>query len=108
MDSDVQAGRERLLIGLRLKDVRAQLNCSLEAFALQLGLSPSHLCNMERGHRLPSTGLLIRLGRDYDVNLDYLLLGRTDAPQGRLRFRTDEELLAALNEAPRRPRWRRV
>ena len=108
MDSGAQAGRERLLIGLRLRDIRAQLNFSLDAFALLLHLSASHLCNLERGHRLPSAELLIRLGRDFDVNLDYLLLGRADGPQGRLHFRTDAELLAALKEAPQRRHWRCV
>ncbi len=89
------------LFGLRLKDVRIQFGITLDEFAARLGVSPSHLCNLESGRREPSFGLLVDLANDLAVSLDYLMLGLPDRMHdSALIFRSDDELLGALVDAP--------
>ena len=90
-----------LLFGLRLKDVRLQFGYPLEACAARLGISPSHLCNLENGRREPSFGLLADIACSLSVSLDYLILGRTDGMRdSALLFRSDDELLATFVTVP--------
>lgn len=92
-----------LLFGLRLKDVRVQFGFSLEELAKRLGVSATHLCNLERGRREPSFSLLVLIAEDMNLSLDYLVLGRPDAMrESALIFRSDDELLSAFVGEPRR------
>ncbi|MBQ9409682.1 MAG: helix-turn-helix transcriptional regulator [Clostridia bacterium] len=94
--------RERLLIGLRIRDVRVQYGFSLELFAARLGVSPSHLCNIESGRKQPSLDLLVKIAAEFDVSLDYLVLGRQDAARGGfLIFHSDDELLRTMVIIPK-------
>ena len=91
-----------LLFGLRLKDVRLQFGYPLEACAARLGISPSHLCNLESGRREPSFGLLTDIARSLNVSLDYLVLGLPDRVRdSALIFRSDDELLATFVAVPK-------
>ncbi|MBQ8953686.1 MAG: helix-turn-helix transcriptional regulator [Clostridia bacterium] len=97
-----EASREMLLMGLRVKDVRVQFGLSLELFAARLGVSRSHLCNVECGRKQPSLEMLAKLASEFDVSMDYLVLGRQTPPQGGfLVFHSDEELLRILVLAPK-------
>ena len=108
MTSSVVSDRDRLLIGLRLRDIRLQTGATLGELALQLGVSAPYLSNIERGRRLPSPELLILLARNLDVNLNYLLVGRAETGRAGLSFRSDEELLTEAGFPPRPGRWSRL
>ena len=95
--SGTKADREQLLIGLRLKDMRAQYGYTLEQVAERLEVSASYLSNIECGRKPPSLELLVRAAKAFDISLDYLVLGRREPTQGGfLVFHTDEELLKTI------------
>jgi len=86
-----------LLFGLRLRDIRVQFGFSLERCAALLDISPSHLCNLERGRKEPSFGLLIAIATSLNISLDYLVLGLPDRMHdAALIFRSDDELLRTM------------
>ena len=100
--SGKEIDRELLLVGLRLRDVRVQYGYSLEQFAARLSLSASHLSNIECGRKQPPLSLLVKVATEFEVSLDYLVLGRQDRNRGSfLIFRSDEELLKTFVAVPK-------
>ena len=100
--SGKEIDRETLLIGLRLRDVRVQYGYSLEQFAAKLEISASHLSNIECGRKQPPLPLLIKIATEYDVSLDYIVLGRRDKNRGSfLVLRSNEELLRTFVVVPK-------
>ena len=98
--SGTKADREQLLIGLRLKDMRAQHGYTLEQVAERLEVSASYLSNIECGRKPPSLELLVKAAKAFDISLDYLVLGRREPTQGGfLVFHTDEDLLKTMAAA---------
>ena len=96
-----QPSQSLSLFGLRLKDVRLQYGFPLSQCARRLGISSSHLCNLECGRREPSFSLLIDIATDLNVSLDYLILGLPDRMHdSALIFRSDDELLSAMVVVP--------
>ena len=95
--SDEAYRQDLFFLGLRLKDIRAQFGCTQAQFAEHFSLSITHLCNIEGGRREPSLRLLMDIAGDLGVSLDYIVLGRTNAPgDSALIFRSDEELAASF------------
>ena len=95
--SSSQPSQSLILFGLRLRDIRLQFGFSLEQCAERLGISPSHLSNLECGRREPSFGVLVAIANDLNVSLDYLILGLPDRMHdSALIFRSDDELLSAM------------
>ena len=66
-------------------------------------MSASHLSNIECGRKQPSLPLLTAVAKDFDVSLDYLVLGRQDERRrgSFLIFRSDEELLKTFVIVPK-------
>ena len=62
--------------------------------AADLHLSRSYLCNVENGVRIPSIDLLVDIAEQYEVSLDYLLLGKDLNSQ---RARLLKETQSAMN-----------
>lgn len=63
-------------VGNRLKLVREALNFSQKDFAKELGVSAPSLSEVETGRNRPGIELLIKLSKNYNVNLYYVLLGK--------------------------------
>lgn len=84
-------------IGARIRDVRCQRGYPQDKMAAQLGISTSHLCNLEYGRKKPSIEIIIAVARLLDVSLDYLILGREQLERRidpTLIFRSDDELVS--------------
>lgn len=80
-------------MGLRIRDTRIQRNLRLDELADALGITRSHLANMERARRMPSLEMIVSIAERLNVSLDYLVLGKTEAiPSRTLVLRSDEEL----------------
>ena len=61
----------------RIKKLRKSLNLTQGTLAKNLNISPSMLCEYEKGHYLISTATLYHLSKNYHVSSDYLL-GKTN------------------------------
>ena len=72
----------RAKIGVRLRDLRNEINLTQTSVAQMMGISNSALSQYESCKRVPDYELLCQLAQLYDVSTDYLL-GITDF---RLRF----------------------
>jgi transcriptional regulator with XRE-family HTH domain len=59
-------------LGERLRDLRRQRGLSIRKLAAELGCSPSHISQFERGISEPSIGLLTELAATLDVSIDAL------------------------------------
>lgn len=65
-------------IGLRLREVRESAKSkkiSQESFGKQFGVSQGYVTKVEKGGK-PSLEYILSIATDYDVSLDWLLLGR--------------------------------
>ena len=68
-------------IGSRLREVRENADSkkiSQETFGKQFGVSQGYVTKVEKGGK-PSLEYIIGIATDYDVSLDWLLLGREPA-----------------------------
>lgn len=62
-------------IGGRIKAARRALGLTLSQVQAQTDLSTGNLSDIENNRYLPSAKALIRLGRCYDVPIDWILYG---------------------------------
>jgi transcriptional regulator with XRE-family HTH domain len=65
-------------IGQRINDVRKKLRVSQKDMAAGLQIAPSYLCEIEKGNGNPGPELFVRLASEYNVNLNYLFMGKGD------------------------------
>jgi transcriptional regulator with XRE-family HTH domain len=65
-------------IGMRLKDIRGQLHVTQREMAETLEIAPSYLCEIEKGNGNPGPELFVRLASEYNLNLNYLFIGKGD------------------------------
>ncbi|MBQ2984036.1 MAG: helix-turn-helix transcriptional regulator [Candidatus Gastranaerophilales bacterium] len=63
-------------LGLRLKKIRKQVGCSQDEFAQKLGITKQAISNIENSKSAPSVNVLSKLALDYNVNLNYLIIGK--------------------------------
>lgn len=68
--------------GARIRTVRKKHNLSLSQFATIFNVSVQHVSRIEHGSKGISIDLLVEIALYFDVPLDYLILGKTYAPQG--------------------------
>lgn len=62
-------GRRKLLIGARIKRLRTMLGLSQAEFAKRLEVSATYVNLMERNQRPVSAAVLLRLAKEFDVNV---------------------------------------
>lgn len=60
-------------IGNRIKLVRQQLGLTQQQFAEKIGISRSHISNIENGNEMPSNSLVLLITAIFPVNHDWLL-----------------------------------
>ena len=70
-------------VSKRLKELRAGIKLSQAKLAAKFGVAQSLIARYETGEHLPPLELLIKYADFFDVSMDFLV-GRTDAPQGKL------------------------
>jgi transcriptional regulator with XRE-family HTH domain len=75
----------RLILGLKLKNLRHERGASLKEVAQRAGVSISYLSEIEKGKKYPKTGKLIDLARALGVPFDDLVSQRVDASLGPLK-----------------------
>ena len=63
--------------GNRIKNLRMQHGMSQEELAQKLTINFDHLGRIERGHKGMSIDVAITIATEFQVSLDYLLLGKT-------------------------------
>lgn len=69
-----------MIIANRLKNLRTSKSLSQEDLAEILNISSTAYGHYERGRTIPSTEMIIKLSKFYNVTTDYLL-GRSDNPK---------------------------
>ena len=62
-------------LGSRIKQIRKGLNLTQRELAERLNVTPPTISEIESGRYNPSIEFLIRLNKEFNVNLYYLLLG---------------------------------
>ncbi len=65
-------------IGQRLKEIRRQGRIQQKEMAATLNIAASYLCEIENGNAKPGPDFFIKVASEYNVNLNYLLLGTGD------------------------------
>lgn len=64
-------------IGIRIKDARMKLGFNKQKeFAEAVGVSAGFLCQVEKGVKKPSSELLFAMANKFDVNLNWILMGK--------------------------------
>lgn len=88
---------DAVVLGRRLRHLRAQKNLTLDALAGRVGVTASHLSLVENGHREPKLSLLAELAGALGTTLDDLLAA--EAPSRRA------ALEIAVEKAQRSPHY---
>lgn len=65
----------QISIGKRIKSCRESVGMTQEGLAAEMGISPHHLSNKERGQHLITLVNLIKVANIFCVSMDYLVLG---------------------------------
>lgn len=66
---------DRAAMGERIKEERRAKGISQVAFAKKLGITQTHLSNLETGKSGLTLSSLIMLANEFDCSVDYLLFG---------------------------------
>ncbi|MCP5054884.1 MAG: helix-turn-helix transcriptional regulator [bacterium] len=64
------------MVGQRIRRLRSTLNLSQKQLAAKINAAPSNLSEIEAGKSKPGFNVLMRLISTFDVNANWLLLGR--------------------------------
>ncbi|MCX6584908.1 MAG: helix-turn-helix transcriptional regulator [Candidatus Aminicenantes bacterium] len=65
-------------IGQRISEVRKKLRLPQKEMAITLQIAPSYLCEIEKGNSNPGPELFVRLASEFNVNMNYLFMGKGD------------------------------
>lgn len=71
---------DRAAMGERIKEERRSKGISQVTFAKKLGITQTHLSNLETGKSGLTLTSLIMLANEFDVSVDYLLFGTKNTP----------------------------
>ena len=63
-------------VGKRVKLVRKTLKIQQKELSAELGISNSHLSEIEKGESNPTASFFLKLSQKYDVSVEYLFHGR--------------------------------
>lgn len=92
-----------MLVGKRLRQIR-EIHGSLDDVAPALGMSKPQLGNYELEKTEPTSGVLLRIARYFEVSTDYLL-GLTDDPTGRVSIKglsqEEQTIISAIRRGDR-------
>lgn len=83
-------------INQRLREVRRILGLNQEKFAKELGVSRTHISNMENGNDNPSSALIKLISMKYNIDESWLIDG-TGSPEPSWDMSSDEGAVAKYN-----------
>ena len=93
------------MLGPRIAALRRSKNISQGELARRLQVSPSAVGMYEQGRREPSAELLVRLARELEVSVDYLLTGKPlPGEREKLEEMTDRAVSDAQVHTKNRPK----
>ena len=86
---------QKAAIGLRIRDIRSQRGVTIVQLAQNVGVSRSHISNLEHGKASVRLEVMIAISEALNVSLDYIVLGeRMGGVFAGLVLRSDDELSA--------------
>ncbi len=74
-------------VGKRIKKARKSLKLQQQEMAAAMGISPSHLSEIESGKANPGTDIHIKLANLYNISVEYIIRG-----QGQMLYDTDSKI----------------
>ena len=80
------------MIAENLAKIRKSTLLAQNDFALKLGISPRAYVNYERGERKPPYEVLVKLYEIFDVNLNWLIIGKGNMFNEKQPYASNEEL----------------
>ena len=84
------------MIGDRIRQLRQNAGMTQAELARRLGISSSSVGMYEQNRREPSSDMLVKLGKIFDVSTDWLLSAHTGSSASRAAGPADGEDLAGL------------
>lgn len=91
------------MLGPRIAALRRSAGLSQSELAQRLQISPSAVGMYEQGRREPSVSMLLALGRELEVSMDFLLKGvPSPAEQALPEALLEQQLTAALSRIQQR------
>lgn len=85
-------------IGKRIKKERKILHYTQERFSELLGVSQKYISEVERGQKMISLSLAIKICTSFHLSLDYLILGKSSKYSEEIHENNDFETLYRLYE----------
>ena len=67
----------RTAVGRRIRELRG-FDMTQAEFARRIGVTQGHLSRLERGEKEPGAAVLLRIGREFEKSIDWLLTGKTE------------------------------
>ena len=83
--------------GKRIKSCREASGMTQENLASEMGISPHHLSNIERGQHLIKLVNLIKAASIFDVSLDYLVFGEDSKPVDAYDIQSGSSMLSDMS-----------
>ncbi|MEV9651224.1 MULTISPECIES: helix-turn-helix domain-containing protein [Bacillus] len=80
---------EKKRMGLRIRELRKEINLSQESLAERLEMKRTNIANYEAGRVVPPGNVLLELSKIFGVTTDYLL-GRSDDPNSKVSLLDDD------------------
>ncbi|AFM22032.1 MAG TPA: XRE family transcriptional regulator [Acetomicrobium flavidum] len=60
------------MLGERIRTLRKEIGMSVTELARRVKTSPSHISEIERGEKMPSLNLLVKIAKELKTSIDYL------------------------------------
>jgi transcriptional regulator with XRE-family HTH domain len=83
----------KLLLGKRIKALRARLHLTQDQLSERVQITPQYLSNIERGKENPTLDMLIRLAEGLKVDAWEMFLSDAEAPDAQALRRKIDRLL---------------
>jgi transcriptional regulator with XRE-family HTH domain len=92
---------ERIEVGIKLREARRKKGFTQQMLADAVGISEMYVSQIERGMKMPSLNLFIKIITALDISSDYVL--RDELPSGKnFVYQEVEEMLDDLTPKQRR------
>ncbi|GBQ69732.1 hypothetical protein AA103196_2294 [Ameyamaea chiangmaiensis NBRC 103196] len=87
-------------LGARIRTLREQKGLTQVVTAVEIGISRTHLTNIERGADVPGRGTLVALADFFGVSLDWLTTGNGNMISSQAQNEKEALLLDAFRRIP--------
>jgi len=73
--------KDLIILGQNIRSIRKSLGYTQESFALKIATDRSYMGGIERGERNISFTMLVKIARNLDCKIEYLMKGIVDGRQ---------------------------